>query len=814
MSRIVQPYKNTSSHRVRSMATESQFSSGMKYTKAPLGDGYARTLVNFKLNNDGESLRPRGGARTIHSFTESSIPIGATLGLFYTANVFVSNAAETDVTIRQVSIYGDMSYDGLNLSTAVAYVELDDAPFYECVHTTSTGYLKARPATTVVHGVVCENPTYAIDGVCAEYDGSLYCVHDSKLAVMKFKLNDSGHIVWTIVDIIAKEPTSVLAANYGYNMLKTNPYQFVNTAGLDLIAEGVLPYDADGNIILSARPGERITFKLVYTYDTNDITNSNKYYVQWEILDPDSGKDPTILQKWNKSQAYTPGDDISYTFTPSLKNFTLIVRVFKQDEIQDQEDEWESNTNLQSVCSKADYITPHCVTTLANYYLTSDSAMTSKNLSVANYNIGTMQDLIHWKNRLCCWGVDGCKSTLWLSEINDPSYFPYPNNVEVFSEDIVGVIPYLDSLIVFTKTTAYMITLNDDGLTFNTKKIQDKLNMTSDDAASIIAVQNMVFFRNDLQYYMIVPQYSYNSGTYGVQMAPISRPVEYLFTHFIEGATDIVNSVYGLSPDLVKYPLNTDVNWVKQYVDGNEIHIVYNLNLTQKHSDSLYTSDICTCNFHIVYDSVLRAWSTCLIESDMYTPTVLRNTATGGTLMCKIYTDDDEFGLTVYHYDKNNLEDDIPISYECTPRKYNNRQYIDTGNRNFAEDLKKRFREIQFCVNILERGQLNFNTGFICDDVHEIQQYHWEVEVVDEATHTLGVTRVYDDQDYPSDTPEISYLGTWQLDTSVFPDTTMCKIRYHVCGKGYNGSAQILSDNLIPYELLHISFVYRQMFAR
>lgn len=98
--------------------------------------------------------------------------------------------------------------------------------------------------------------------------------------------------------------------------------------------------------------------------------------------------------------------------------------------------------------------------------------------------------------------------------------------------------------------------------------------------------------------------------------------------------------------------------------------------------------------------------------------------------------------------------------------------------------------------------------------MHEIQQYHWEVEVVDEATHTLGVTRVYDDQDYPSDTPEISYLGTWQLDTSVFPDTTMCKIRYHVCGKGYNGSAQILSDNLIPYELLHISFVYRQMFAR
>ena len=64
------------------------------------------------------------------------------------------------------------------------------------------------------------------------------------------------------------------------------------------------------------------------------------------------------------------------------------------------------------------------------------------------------------------------------------------------------------------------------------------------------------------------------------------------------------------------------------------------------------------------------------------------------------------------------------------------------------------------------------------------------------------------------ETPELTEFNTWELDTAAFPDITVHKVRYKVSGKGYGGAVKILSKNEIPFELLHINWVYRIMFAR
>lgn len=818
MPRLTQPYKNTSAHRQRVLSTEAQFKSGVKYTNAPLEDGYARALVNFKLHNDGESLTPRGGRTLINSTVYNNSAEEDTVQVvYYSGNCFVQNSAGTDVSTHHVTIVGTLTADGLDCEEAYAIIENMYGVMVSSQLTgTSSTSLKMSPAAVSAHGMLYQN-TDVRKAVCTELNGNLYSMLASdKFVVNKFKWTDltQTSFTWTVEEVTPKEPNPSLTINYGYNMLKAAPYSFSNELVNfgDVAAIGLVPYTntATPKLLLNARSGEEIYFKLVYRYPQVDVTNSETYRVQWEIQDNDAGTDAVIIQKWDKSPVYNPNDEIGILCRPTMTNFSLICKIYKTSSIVDQQDEWEANENLQTVCSEEDFITPESVTVLASYYITNESATTAKNVEPNTYNITTANGMCMWNQRLVLWGVYNAETVLWVSEINDPSYFPYPNNIELFNEDIIACVPYLTDLLVFTRTSLYRLVLNDDGLTYTTNKIQDNLNISADDAGTVLSIQNLIVFRSGNYYYMVTPNYSFNTGKYSVKLAPISRPMEYFFDNFEEASLNIINSVYGLSPDLHHYPLQLLLNSNRVYVDGNEIHNVFCMTVRSKNTTSSVYADLCTVNLHIVYDSVLRCWFFELEQGDKCMPYMHRNTATGDTELCKVYiSDTNSCALDIYKYDKEHLADTL----RCTGSaiKYNNRQYLDTGNRNFAEDLKKRFREIQFCVNILERAQLKFNTGFIVDDVPEVLPYKWNVEVIDEDTGTLGVSREYLESDC---TPMHTMLDTWKIDENTFPDTTVFKIRYHICGKGYNGSAQILSDNQFKYELLHIGFVYRQMFAR
>ena len=64
--------------RQRVMTTETIFSKGMRYTNQPMAEGYIKSLINFDIKDDGESIKPRGG---LQPYTDiiASIPNSYTL---------------------------------------------------------------------------------------------------------------------------------------------------------------------------------------------------------------------------------------------------------------------------------------------------------------------------------------------------------------------------------------------------------------------------------------------------------------------------------------------------------------------------------------------------------------------------------------------------------------------------------------------------------------------------------------------------------------------------------------------------------------
>ena len=59
----VNDYKQYGRNR-RQATLQTSFASGMMYTAGTVGEGYVKTLVNYDISANDESLTPRAGLRT------------------------------------------------------------------------------------------------------------------------------------------------------------------------------------------------------------------------------------------------------------------------------------------------------------------------------------------------------------------------------------------------------------------------------------------------------------------------------------------------------------------------------------------------------------------------------------------------------------------------------------------------------------------------------------------------------------------------------------------------------------------------------
>lgn len=359
--------------------------------------------------------------------------------------------------------------------------------------------------------------------------------------VNKSKLNDVsyGHFAVT-----PKTLTPGEAALWGYNMLSNAPYTFecVNTPGTNTASlSGILLKSAkDTNKVLLKpvinTPG---IIEIYYRGDKGAFAvppdNERAFQLTVEYKNPvDNWRD---LKKFTAAETHNlleTGTPIQIPFTGADE--TLMVRATLRNLAVTETVPDETNTTTQDEYLVVDQM-------ITTFSFAKDATKAEPSPEV--YDLGSATGITYWKGRLVLWGVLNAENMLFMSEPNEPEYFAYPNGVDIFEENIVHVIPYSDALIVFTSTKLWRIDMNADGLSWNKALLQQNLRIVDQDIPYITILKNMLFFKSDKQFYMLVPSKSSTVGE--LTIAPISKAIKEFLMNPFAALREIVHTIY---PDL------------------------------------------------------------------------------------------------------------------------------------------------------------------------------------------------------------------------------------------------------------------------
>ena len=853
---IQSTYKNHDGA-ARTMVSENSFMSGMHYTDTPLLEGQNKLLMNFQLANSGATLRPRPGYQTYEALTGLAVVDAEDdCIVHHTTQMYMTKQNSDEVILCRYYLAGSV-YETTNEEQIVgmpkALFALDGARLsavYNGANIYNTGtptitpsvegaeyYLSLLPSHDAIHGRAIE-VGHSRTGVFTSMDNNTYVTvyckwmdgetikWNSFVALLKAEIDTTGQsLTLNVSQLTPNDITAVQAVNYGYNMLKSDPYSFEikETATYTLMLDGILPYDSNGKLLMSARLGTELTFKLIYRYPKLDVDNGKKYYVQWEIQDLSTNADPVVVQRVRESRTYTPGDEISITTRQATyKQFTISAKVYYKDEVDATVYE---DSSVSTDINDQIYLKPIQVVTLAYYYLSEESNSTTTNIGAVNYDLSSAQGLCTWQQRIVLWGVKGAKNTLWVSEINDPSWFPYPNNCEIFPDDIVACVKYKTNLLVFTKTALYQLAFQEDGLSYTTTCIQERLTMEMEDASSILPVQSMVFFKNGNYYYLVVPVTGSMTGE--LQLAPITRPLEYCMDNFTDFTDDVLEMLLNPS-DIENYLTSTLYDWWC-VLEQRTLRIYYKMKCTLPQGFTFV-------DLVFNYDTTARTWTMYSYNSTAYRMIPYIPSVTAETIFVMPQRSSPQgVNLNLIRVNVTSPIDDFPLDYAAN-RVLQNVQYLDTGYRNIEADLKKRFRQIQMRVTNPYSQQLLFRTQFRVDNDLRKMLYNAEVtEITDPEDPEYGsvyVDYILEDPDIVDGMSKVNELHEeWGIDPRRFPDLTTAMVKLNVQGKGRLGrfllrsvdheigvkrlgSLTLQENHQAMYEISNVVWVYRVMNGR
>lgn len=478
--------------------------------------------------------------------------------------------------------------------------------------------------------------------------------------------------------------------------------------------------------------------------------------------------------------------------------------------------------------------------------LVSDELANTLNLDAKRFDLGQCTGMCEWEQRLVLWGVPGALNTLFVSDVNNPTFFPYPNNVDIFTDPIIAVHNYGNELLVLTTSALYRLIWDSEGTGWSHKLVQQNLHVTEEDTYMSCVIKNMFFFKSGEYFYMMVPKTTSAASVRGeVAIAPISKPIENLLDNFHEEVYNLVKVMV----DQPALPNFTDklVNYFS-YVDNMKVVVNYVYALDNSTKDMLVqsTEDSKYLYVQLIYDTEVRTWSIRIFEAaHMLYASHADAIQQDRFIDITPALNGDQFVMQYYKFE--NLADDA-IQYitdtgatQAATRIVKNYQYLDTGNREINTELKKRFREFQFKLKNNTATNLGFFTSFFIDGSlrKDLQRYSPRLitdpstnettivveRVLDTATMTYNTTRVERIlipermlQDNGELTPTVlaeeSDPDRWILNQSAFPGRTLWKIRMPISGKGLAPRAILLSTNEADYELLGHSWVYRTMNGR
>ena len=766
----------------------------------------------LRADVNGDNLVNELDAQKILEIVEGSDPLdtSSTTIPVTALTVITDNKAHDEPNIDDLETLEVHEADtGLYLMTKEAYdIKLHTEP--RRVHDMEIEEPVQKPIFTIM------NETFYGLGAQAVYDEGLFTGTVPRIVQMKlYKEHYTGGAQQHRAEfsaVLPYEPTPHEAGNYGYNMLKENPYAFTDqeTATIDddlIDMQGIIPYKDSScqNVALMARVGQEITFRLIVRVPES-MTAGEYWRFKWTLRDLNSDSEITLEDSVRKYrydyvnhhiEAYdltgtllTGVDKITLSTAAPYRQFSLVVTAYLE----------------------SDLTTPIKVMALSSYTLTSDEG-DIKNSEAREYKLMKAQGACTWKSHMCLWGVPEGRNILFVSDVNNPNYFPYPHNVDTFDSDILNCMQFQNFLLVFTRNKAYKCKWNDDGLSFTQEVIQDNLNLTQFDADTVTVVQSMVFFKSDNYYYMFVPVAATSAAApQTLQLAPISRQINELLNNFSSNVTGILREAYNPLADAPDGNYALELTDHKVFVDGNAVVVLYEMHFT---GHTLF-------NFMLRYDTVLRSWTTYVVVNGA--PLIpyrryLTKSASFMTFMNESVGDNTELGLMLLVRDKDNLSDMNMHGVDAE-----NMQFLDTGYRGHNPHIKKRYRNIEFRVNNLGPVELGFNTEFMVDDEERLGMFNYTAELVtDENDPLYGWYLV--DQEYAegvSTADALKYneslihgLQRWVLKKygTTF-DTTISKVRVNVSGKGYCPRFKLRSYNTTPFELLSLGYVHRVQNAR
>lgn len=833
-------YKDTSfrrGHRVQNI--EETFAKGMSYTSAPLAEGYNRVLVNLDMQDSGNSVTPRLGLRA-DSYMYNGWPrVGSDEdnNLFEIVEAHAFNDRKLLETIWYTGRNNEDNIFGKYVTEGTIYCDTFDYPGYGSQNhadtldggrLTHTAYLMSNfgaeihgmrllqkinvdaPTITetsntlsvrVVGTWAYNNNYYFYDNfgrccVYSYYPEDVYETPSSETA--KHYKNDPKLDVYTPKTLTAKE-----AVTYGYNMLLTNPYQFANTAGGNVLEfTGLLPY-VNGELCMTPVQNQDIHFVATGTIPLN---KQYKFVAEWSSMNSTSWN---TIKEWT---ADTGADvttlEIAFDFAPPVAEAIIRISAYPVTE---------------NVAAKvADSVLA------VGFSFQKAGYSNTINSDKKQYSIHKASGICYWKNRIVAWGVPEDDTILFVSDVNDPTYFPYPNNIETFTSAIQYCTPFGDDLLVFTADALYIIALADDGASWTCKCLQRNLSIAAWDIHLVQTVKNMLFFKSGNYYYMVVPKSGSLTGE--LTIADVSKPMRGFFDNFKASVLEILNNTYMPEVEYTDFGIAHYYN----YLSKDSVHNVYMLVVPSIHK----THDTYV-NLDVIYDTVNRTWRVYTYGSSARL--VPHNTSSTQDTM---FVSKFQFGVDNKHtgvqhlawsveredlYLQNNdsrlvVDGDENIKPSANQKQsvIGNRQLIDTGYREHASNFKKRYRELQFTINNISLSALQFYVAFLIDGALRKSWYGYEiVQDTNPESTTYGVISVHrvllpsiSNTSGTLVTPSTTVLDDWVLGMSAFPDNGYWKCRTTVSGKGYVPRMLINSPNAKIFELLNISWVYRTLYSR
>lgn len=845
----------------RQCSIDTLFNNGMLFTNGTVDEGFMKTLVNFDIKKEGDTLTPRAGLRLSEIIlpdyalendfdnkqyhTDKEITLMAAKDCVENGKLykqFILGKPPTDEDVGRMWVCTGRASGESVTSLPEDEVSFDiDVSLGKAMYRGNPCSFLTTPLTSIHKMPMApESRVASIVGAFA-FGNSFYFMNPEQ-GIQHTEMQEGSH-KYTVAQVTPKELDPSEAVSFGYNMLAgEKAYSFINESLEGTMQlTGILPYSAKSPDTLLMTPHYNEDL-LLRCYFKGQVDTEYKFVWEWRNVGEDNWN---VIQSLEQSPTYkikSLGEGVKVGLEVDGATFEHLEATFKAptSDILVRVQAYRTS-DLENV-EKAMTV---------GFDFSNESYGATSNLQQEVYDLKTATGMTAWKNRLVLWGIPKDPTILFLSDVNDPSYFPYPNNISVFDEPIVYVTEFLDTLLVFTSRSIYQVALNSGGTAWTATLVQSDLSIEPWDRHLIQVVRNMVFFKSGDYYYMLVPKAQ--SGTGKLTLAPVSNSMTEYFNYFEKNVTDTLMDTFDYDGEF------SLINYFN-YLDYEDVHNVYVLYFNDERiNKSGYL------HFDILYNTVSRAWRIHTFESPHYLFPYKQDATKRGVLAAtstlSLVTEDNEDivqdgrCIQLFSYDPLVLQDmyvpegtalphtlvleEGTISFDVEHLQgvlhdiflevtecylFNNWQFLDTGYRNDVLERNKRYRELQFQLNNTEGASLEFGLEFQIDGQLRMSYYDYRVEhVIDELDPDYGLIYV---QATPimnlpvegNEIPDESYLGPgrscWTLDQSVFPEVSLWKVRTPVSGKGAAPRVRLISRNPYRFELMNINWIYRLMNMR